>query len=123
MKEVCAIIRKEVELDTPDFNGSSPREHLEEFEAQKRRVDKNYRNPDLQPKLIPWLCTHAYNCFNKLKRNGDPIKYSEIQSFIEVTGAELSLREVEAIITFDNTTINTLYEIRKKQAQFLKDSK
>lgn len=77
----------------------------------------------LQDYQIPYICNTAYSAFCKLRRGEDPISYSEIKAYIEVTGEEISSREVDAIMKFDNSLLNTKNDIIRKHAMMRVEKK
>jgi len=79
-------------------------------------------DPRLKPKPIPFSCKNAYDAFLKLYK-GERIDYSEIKAFIEVTYKQLTPTEIDAIMNFSDTVLNTQQEIQRKKAQFKVEKK
>jgi len=98
----------------PRSDGSTLRQDLIQLQKMTGKASK-----ELAPAIIPFNCMNAYNSFLKLRRAslGDPITYTEIKAYLEVTGAVLTSTEIHAILVWDITNINKVSELRQKQQQ------
>ena len=69
----------------------------------------------LNPKLIPAAVSRAYSIFLQLARasGGEPLKFSEIKAWADLTGYELSTSELETIQKLDAAVINKRNELTK----------
>jgi len=96
----------------PRSDGSTLRQDLIQLQKMTGKASK-----ELAPALIPYNCVNVYNSFLKLRRSsrGNPITYTEIKAYLDVTGDRLSPGETQAILLWDMVNINKVYELRKKQ--------
>ena len=85
-------------LNTPDQNGTTQREHLEQVERQTGRRPIALEGPD-----FPLLVSHIWSAFILLSNfsGPNPISYAEIKTWKELTETPLDAREVEAIKRLD----------------------
>lgn len=91
-------------LNKPDQNGIPEREHLEQVERQT-----GYRPPPLEPPVeFPDPLVHIWSAFcdlNAARSMGfsapNPITYTELKAYMELTGTPLSPVDVDAIKRLD----------------------
>ena len=108
------MIEVQVQLDTPKQDGSTLRQHLEQFKKMSGKSD-----PRLEQALIPYSCQAIYTIFLKLRRTaGDrAITYLDLTAYRDLMRQEISPREVDAILTFDSTFMNQRSEQIKQIKQ------
>jgi hypothetical protein len=97
-------------LNTPDKNGTTQREHLEQVERQTGRRPIALEGPD-----FPMLVSHIWSAFILLSSarsagfsGPNPISYEEIKTWKELTETPLDAREVEAIKRLDTVYMRVM---------------
>jgi hypothetical protein len=87
-------------LNTPDKNGTTQRDHLEQVERQTGRRPTALEGPD-----FPLLVSHIWSAFILLS---NAISYAEIKTWKELTETPLDAREVEAIKSLDEVYMRVM---------------
>ena len=97
-------------LNTPDKNGTTQRDHLEQVERQTGRRPTALEGPD-----FPMLVSHIWSAFILLSNTRsagfsgpNPISYAEIKTWKELTETPLDAREVEAIKSLDQVYMRVM---------------
>lgn len=101
---MCEWAEHQFKLNTPDQNGTTEREHLEQVERQTGR-----RLEALEPPTpFPMLLSHVWSAFISLSSsrgsgmNGPlPIDYVQIKAWKELTETSISAWEIGAILKLD----------------------
>ncbi len=78
--------------------------------------------PSLAKRPVPFLAQNAYQAFLRL-HSGEKISYQEVKAFLEVTDFSLTGDEIEAVMRFSNTVLNTQREMRAKEQKFKAEAK
>lgn len=97
-----------IELDSPDENGNTLRNHLEqaaESGVSDIRLEEETEVPDIGERV--WMS------FWKIRTDG-PVSMSDIYAFQVVTGIKLKHWEVDALIAIDGAVQTALIERSKK---------
>ena len=103
----------EFSLNKRDENGITDREHLEQVERQTGRRPKALDNPTDFPMLVAHIWT-AFCSLNSARTAGfsgpNPITYTDIKSWKEVTESPLQAWECEAIKRLDTVYLRAANE-------------
>mgnify|MGYP003679058543 FL=1 len=101
---MCEWAEHQFKLNTPDQNGTTEREHLEQVERQTGRKVEALEPPT----PFPMLLSHVWSAFISLSTsrgsgmNGPlPIGYGQIKAWKELTETSISPWEIEAIKRLD----------------------
>lgn len=104
MSELCLWAEFNFKLNTPDKDGITKREHLEQVERQIGRKPEELEPPT----EFPTLLSHVWSAFISLSNaraagfsGPSPITYTEIKSWKETTQTPLDPWEVEAVKRID----------------------
>ena len=107
--ELLEYAEHEFSLNKSGKDGISQREHLEQVQRQTGQTPK-----ELEGTPFPTLVSHIWSAFAALssaRTNGfsgpNPLSYTEIKSWVELTNASVSARDVEAIKSLDIVFIRT----------------
>jgi hypothetical protein len=101
---LCDWAEHQFQLNKPDKNGTTEREHLEQVERQTGR-----RPQALEPPVgFPPLMEHVWSAFIALSGSRsagfsgpNPINYEQIKAFKELTDTPLDAWEIQAIMRLD----------------------
>jgi len=100
---LCEWAEREFELGKPDKDGIALREHLEQIERQTGKRPKELENTD-----FPTLASNIWSAFIALSSSRssgfsgpNPITFSEIKSWMQLTHSRLAAWEVEALKAID----------------------
>lgn len=99
-------------LSKPDAQGTTKREHLESVERQTGRSLKELESPTDFPDILAhvWSAFCALsNCRSQGFSGPNPISYSDIKDYIELTESPLSPREVKLIRDLDGVYMRTAH--------------
>lgn len=97
-----------IELNTPDENGITLRQHL--IQAADSGVTDSRLEDETE---VPDICERAWSSYWKIRIDG-PVSMSDIYAFQKVTGVRLKHWEIEAIISIDAAVQAALIERSKK---------
>jgi len=98
-------------LAKPDQDGNSLKDHLEQIERQTGKKPKDL----IPPVEFPVEVAHVWSAFLTLSRrrsagmSGNPLSFSEIKTWMELTHTELKPWEVEAITDLDDVYMKVQY--------------
>ena len=109
IEELLEFAEHSFKLSKTDQEGVTEREHLQEVERQTGKTPQALIGPQ-----FPTLVSHIWSAFAALssaRTNGfsgpNPLSYTEIKSWVELTNASVSARDVEAIKSLDIVFIRT----------------
>ena len=104
MSDLCEWAEFNFKLSLPDENGTTQREHLEQVERQIGHKPKELEPPT----EFPTLLSHVWSAFIDLNNSRtmgfsgpNPITYSEIKAWKELTHTPLCPWEIKAIKLVD----------------------
>lgn len=104
MQKLCDWAEHTFKLDKPTKDGTTEREHLEQVEKQLGRKLKE-TEPDVE---FPFEIQYLWAAFIQLSNartagfsGPNPLSYSEIKAWMEVTNTPLKSWEVDAIKRLD----------------------
>ena len=109
--KLCDWAEHQFKLNTPDKDGTTEREHLEQVERQTGRKLEAL----VSPEPFPLLLSHVWSAFitlNDSRTAGfsgpNPITYEQIKAWKELTDTQLSSQEVVAIKRVDGVYMGTI---------------
>jgi len=103
-------VEHQAELNKPDKNGVTLREHLEQVERQTGKRPMELNGPE-----FPTLLSHIWSAFIHLSSTRGvgmsgalPITYTEIKDYEHLMGIDFSPRDVESIKRLDAVYLRTI---------------
>ncbi len=109
IEELLEFAEHSFKLSKTDQDGLTEREHLQEVERQTGKTPQALIGPQ-----FPTLVSHIWSAFVSLSSartagmsGPNPITYTEIKSWLELTDNTLSSRDIEAIKLLDSTYLRT----------------
>ena len=104
MSDLLSWAEHEFKLNQPDDKGITSREHLKEVERQTGVTPKELKNPNEFPILLRHLW-FAFCDLNGARTAGfsgpNPITYTELKAWKELTDTQLKPWEIEGIKKLD----------------------
>ena len=96
-------------MNATDKDGISLKEHLEKIEEQTGKTPKELENTH-----FPTLVQHIWSAFVNLSdartagfSGPNPLTYTEIQAWMDLTNTQLSARDIEAIKKLDTAYLRS----------------
>lgn len=92
------------DLNKPDANGVTKRDHLEQVERQVGRSLKDLDNPCEFPELLAEVWSafcELNNCRSQGFSGPNPIGYKDIKDYKELTNSHLGPREINLLVQLD----------------------
>ena len=117
LEKASNYIAHHIDMDSPrNDEGQTKREHLE-------YVKKVSSGDDIDPLLlvhveIPAGFKKAFRVFSELastRSELNPITFTELNSYLSVSGTELTPLEVKAINTFDQSWVTSQYKLQAEK--------
>jgi hypothetical protein len=110
MSDLLSWAEFEFELNKTDENGITQREHLQQVERQTGYTPKALENPTPFPKLMMYIWS-VFIDLNSARTAGfsgpNPITYTEIKAWKELTETPLSAWDTQALKRLDQVFIRT----------------
>jgi len=110
MSDLLSWAEHEFTLNQTDDNGISQREHLRQVERQTGYTPKALDNPTHFPSLLMYIWA-AFCSLNSARTAGfsgpNPITYTELHHWKELTGTPLSAWDVQALKRLDQVYLRT----------------
>lgn len=110
MSDLLSWAEHEFELNQTDDNGITEREHLEQVEKQIGYTPEALENPTIFPRLLSYIWS-AFVDLNSARTAGfsgpNPITYTEIKAWKELTETPLSAWDIQALKRLDQVFIRT----------------
>ena len=106
------LVEKETELNEPQQDGSSKREHLESIARQTGEEIEELQLPDLPP--AGWRMRFLFSQLSASRSwVGGPqqLEFTEIQAWSNLTGIKLTQWELNTLHLMDIRLINTANQI------------
>jgi len=110
MSDLLSWAEHEFTLNQTDDKGISQREHLQQVERQTGYTPKALDNPTHFPSLLMYIWA-AFCSLNSARTAGfagpNPITYTELHHWKELTGTPLSAWDVQALKRLDQVYLRT----------------
>ncbi len=111
MSDLLSWAEHEFKLNKTDNNGITEREHLEQVERQTGHTPKALDNPTEFPKLLLYVWS-AFCSLNSARTAGfsgpNPITYSELNAWKELTETPLKAWDIQAIKRLDQVYLRAV---------------
>jgi len=110
MSDLLSWAEHEFTLNQADDKGISKREHLQQVERSAGYTPKELDNPTQFPRLLMylWLAFFDLNSARTAGFSGpNPITYTELHHWKELTGTPLSAWDVQALKRLDQVYLRT----------------
>ena len=112
IEELLDYAEHEFSISKPDKNGTSKREHLEQVERQTGKTPEELIGPQF-PTTVSYIWS-AFLALSSARTSGfsgpNPLTYTEIQAWLNLTNRHLSSRDVEAIKRLDVVYLGIQHE-------------